>query len=175
MNKVLTAIIFVFIIGCNSSNNKRANTNSLVRVNSKDSSEMISGVDADDVEMNIAMNNAKATYTSFLQKVIDSCDGCEDFMVKVRFSEGDENVEHMWLNELKAKGNKLTGELIGTPEIITRVHSGDLIEVNKDSLSDWYYVRNGKMIGGYTIKYFYNKMPKEEQLKMEQDMGVKIE
>jgi uncharacterized protein YegJ (DUF2314 family) len=175
MNKFLAAIIFVFIIGCNSKNNQQANTNPLVRANSKDSAEMISGVDADDIKMNMAMSTAKATYNSFLQKFIDSCNGCEDFMVKMRFSDGDANVEHMWLSELKMKGNKLIGELVGTPEVIARLHPGDFIEVNKDSLSDWYYVQNGKMVGGYTIRYFYNKMSKEEQLKMEQDMGVEIE
>jgi uncharacterized protein YegJ (DUF2314 family) len=175
MDKLLTAIVFVFIVGCNSNNNQRANTNSLVRANSKDSSEMISGVDADDVKMNMAMSTARATYASFFKKLKDSCNDCEDFMVKMRFSDGDENVEHMWLTELKVNGNKLTGELVGTPEVIARLHSGDLIEVNKDSLSDWYYVQGGKMVGGYTVKYFYDKMPKEEQLKMEQEMGVKIE
>ncbi len=170
MNKIFIVIIYLFVTGCSDNQNKTG----LPRVNSKDTSEMVGEVYADDIEMNNARSDAKNTYDNFVKLFKEGCDSCTGFQVKIRFSDGDDNVEHMWLDELKIKENKITGILVGTPEKLLRLQTGDIIEVNKDSLSDWMYIKGSRLIGGFTIRYFYDKMSREEQLKLEDDLGATI-
>ncbi len=61
MNKIFIAIIYLFVTGCSDNQNK----NGLPRANSKDTSEMVGEVYADDIEMNNARNTAKNTYDNF--------------------------------------------------------------------------------------------------------------
>lgn len=41
---------------------------------------------------------------------------------------------------------------------------GDVVSVKISEICDWKYLNENKLIGGYTIRYFVNKMsPKEKE------------
>ena len=42
---------------------------------------------------------------------------------------------------------------------------GQLVSVNPSEISDWLYVDNGKLAGGYTVRAHYNELsPQQEQV-----------
>jgi uncharacterized protein YegJ (DUF2314 family) len=145
-----------------------------MRLNNRDSSETIAIVQKDDLEMNKAISSARTSFPQFLNVFKSNCDGCKNFSVKMRFSYGQNKGEHIWLDHLYFEKDKFAGVIANTPENIDWIKFGDTVEVKRDSLSDWMYIKNGKLVGGFTIKVTYNRMSEKEKLQLENDLGVKI-
>lgn len=145
-----------------------------VRKNQLDSTDNIAVYTGDDVEMNAAINKARRTYPEFLESLKNKCSDCERFNVKIRLGFGEIDGEHVWLDSLFWQKSKLYGVLASTPENVQRVNFGDVLEANPDSLSDWMYVRGGKLVGGYTIKAVYDRLKPGEQKQLEEDFGARI-
>jgi len=129
---------------------------------------------ADD-EMNKASFKARATYNEFLTALKNPDNLMEDFSVKMRFDYGKINGEHMWLNNLHFRDEKLLGILNNDPVEIKTIKFGDTLEVIDEKISDWMYVRNNKLVGGYTIKVLYNKMTKQEQEEFKNQLHYELE
>jgi uncharacterized protein YegJ (DUF2314 family) len=47
--------------------------------------------------------------------------------------------------------------------------------VSKSEISDWFYIDNGKLVGGYTIRVLYSRMSPEEKKDFNEHAGMKIE
>ena len=131
-------------------------------------------VDGDDEQMNSAIEKAVKSYDEFLRK-FDNPDGnSSDFSVKMMFSYADGN-EHMWLNDLFRKEYKLYGVLDSDPITVTSVKAGDTVAIAKEKISDWMYLRNDTLVGGYTIRALYNKMSEKEKIKFKNETGFVID
>ena len=81
----------------------------------------------------------------------------------------------MWLNQLYFKSEQLFGVLDSDPVSVFTVKAGDSLEIQRDKVSDWMYIKNGKLVGGYTIKVLYNKMSKKEREQFKNEVGFDIE
>ena len=129
----------------------------------------------EDEEMNKAILEAQKTYNDFLTALKGPDSVMENFSVKMRFDYGDNNGEHMWLDDLYFKNEKLFGVLSSDPIEVKTVKSGDTLEVVQNRISDWMYLRNNKLIGGYTIKVLYNKMSKKEKEEFKSQIDFELE
>jgi uncharacterized protein YegJ (DUF2314 family) len=49
------------------------------------------------------------------------------------------------------------------PRYIAGLKVGDKVSVNPDEISDWSFVRNDQLVGGYTIRVLYAEMSPAEQ------------
>lgn len=131
-------------------------------------------VEADDKAMNAAIAKAAATYPDFLKALKSTDPSAEGHAVKIKFEEGDA-VEHMWLGDLHFKGGKLLGILNSDPVSIKKVSPGDTLEVDKSRLSDWMYIKDHKLMGGYTVRVLYDKMNEAEKKQFVTESGFAIE
>ena len=52
---------------------------------------------------------------------------------------------------------------------------GDRHSVNPDEITDWSYVENGKLVGGYTIRVLFAEMSNDEKQQFEKQADFKIE
>jgi len=129
----------------------------------------------EDEEMNKAIQMAKATYNDFLSALKAPDSLMDNFSVKMRFDYGASSGEHMWLADPYFKNDKLFGILNNDPFEVKNVKAGDTLEIVKDKVSDWMYVKNNKLVGGYTIRALYNKMSKKEQEEFKQQAGFELE
>lgn len=63
------------------------------------------------------------------------------------------------------------GEFVGLisnlPDTVTDVKLGDQRKIAKDEISDWMYLRDGKMYGNYTMRPLLKSMPKDQAKKFE--------
>ena len=145
-----------------------------IKTNSKDSSDIISVVSSENEDMNIAIAKAQGSFPDFLKALKNGCDKCDKFLAKIRLSYGDQNGEHVWMDNLHFDNSRLYGRLANVPEDVTRVSFGDTLEIKADSLSDWAYIQNEELKGGYTLKVIFKNLDIEGRKQMERDLGAKI-
>lgn len=144
------------------------NSNKIVRENEP----TIYSVESNDKEMNEAIKKANQTLSDFNR--ILSNPKIEVKALKVKF-ETPKGTEHIWLSFVEYKNGKYSGVLDNLPEYITEYKIGDKIEIDNNKISDWMYIENGKLFGGYTIKLLRNRMTESEKKQFDAENGIKIE
>jgi uncharacterized protein YegJ (DUF2314 family) len=119
----------------------------------------------DDGAMNSAMTNARQTLPSFLQALKDPKPNQKGFTIKRGFEEGGPK-EHIWVAEVTYDGKVFHGKLANVPVDIKRLKLGDPVTVTPDELSDWMYMEDGKIVGGYTVRVLYGRASPAEKKEM---------
>jgi uncharacterized protein YegJ (DUF2314 family) len=129
----------------------------------------------DDEEMNAAIQEAIRNYPLFEQAMQQPDSSLTDFAVKMKFAYGDDNAEHMWVSDLHLIGGQFFGVLNNDPVNIEKIKAGDTLRVIRDKISDWMYVKNGKLQGGYTLKVIYKNMNEKEKKEFRESLPFEIE
>jgi len=109
------------------------------------------------VAMHEAVTKARKTVRKFIDALEHPVSGETDFEVKKPFVQKGE-IEHIWLSDLKFVGGRFQGKVDNVPEKIKGLKLGQVVSVNPDEISDWVYINNGKLVGGYTICAHYNEL-----------------
>ena len=115
----------------------------------------------DDPQMLAAIAKARDTLPQFWQAFDKRDQGETGFALKVKISD-KKGVEHFWLTEIERKDGKTFGTIDNDPDIVGNVKRADRIAVPEADISDWLYMRNGKMVGNYTLRVLFKKMPARE-------------
>ena len=103
----------------------------------------------DDPRMLAAIAEARRRFPEFV-KAFRERQG-QGFSVKAPFAEG-QKVEHIWLSVKAIDETFVDGILDNDPVDVTHVRLGDKVKVKVAELSDWMYVRDGKPVGGFSVK-----------------------
>lgn len=159
--KILITLILFCFISCK-------NTDKVERKDQPD----IYNVKASDAEMNEAIEKAKQTLHDFNAALLNP--EIEVKSLKVKF-QNQTDAEHLWLSNIMFKDGKYTGILDNEPEYFTEYKIGDTIDVDDKNISDWMYIKNGKLFGGYTIKVLRNRMSESEREQFDAESGMQIE
>ncbi|MEP6806576.1 MAG: DUF2314 domain-containing protein [Flavobacterium sp.] len=157
---LITLIIFCFISCKNSDKIERENQPDIYDVKSTDN------------EMNAAIEKANQTLTDFNAALLNP--EIEVKSLKVKF-QNKTDAEHIWLSNVEFKDGKYSGVLDNEPEYITEYKIGDKVNVDSKNISDWMYIENGKLYGGYTIKVLRNKMSEDEKKQFDAESGMQID
>ena len=115
-------------------------------------------VDAGDAAMNSAIETARSTTGKFVAAFRDRPPGSANFYVKKPFRVRDGKWEHMWVEVLSMQNDVMTGRVANEAQETTEVKLGDLVKVRLSEISDWKYNNGRKLVGGYTIRYFIERM-----------------
>jgi uncharacterized protein YegJ (DUF2314 family) len=107
-------------------------------------------MDADDPEMNAAIERAKASLDTFAARLKTAKPG-EQFMVKAAMPASDGSTEHIWVDHLKLVDGGFVGKLANEPYGLPGKHKGSAVNVGRSIVSDWTITKNGKYEGGFTI------------------------
>ena len=132
----------------------------------------IYAVKSEDKEMAAAIQKANQTLSDFNAGL--SNPKAENQALKVEFADS-KGIEHMWIGDIEYKDGKYSGILNNEPEYITQYKAGDKIDVDNSKISDWMFVENGKLHGGFTIKVLRNKMTEEERKQFDEESGMQID
>ncbi len=138
----------------------------------KEDEPTIYSVEGEDPEMNAAILEANETLDNFNKALYDF--NADSHALKVKFS-NSEGVEHMWIGEIKYKDGNYSGILNNDPEYITEYKAGDKIDIDASKISDWMYLVNGKLYGGYTIRVLRDRMSEEERKQFDEESGMLID
>lgn len=128
----------------------------------------------DDKAMHQAVHQAQRTLGKFMAALASPQPGQTGFAVKKRCIEGNK-CEHIWLSELKFDGRLLRGKIDNRPIEMKSLRVGQKVAVRPEEISDWMYVENGKLVGGYTVRAFYRKLPADQKRQFAQNVGFRVE
>jgi uncharacterized protein YegJ (DUF2314 family) len=112
-----------------------------------------------DPEMEAAKAKARATLGQFWEKLERPGPGEEGFALKVSLPYSPRDTEHIWTKDVERKDGKITAVINNRPRDVKTVRLGQRIEIREDQISDWMFVRNGKMVGNYTLRPMLARMP----------------
>jgi uncharacterized protein YegJ (DUF2314 family) len=157
------AAFILAIIGCKSD---KRNVGDTVE---REGQPPISYVADDDPKMTAAMAEARRTVDRFILSLNNPKPSQSSFSVKLLIEDGDHG-EHMWILPVRYEGGKFYGTINNEPDKVTTVKIGDEVSVAKDQVSDWMYIENRKLVGGYTLRVLRNSMPEKER--EEFDRGI---
>ena len=128
----------------------------------------------DHAAMHNAVIEARKTIREFIKALRHPVPGQEDFEVKKAFTEGNK-VEHIWISDVQIVGHHLLqGRVDNQPRKITGVKLGQVVTVNPKEISDWLYVDNGKLVGGYTVRVHYSELSPKEKAEFDREANFKI-
>jgi uncharacterized protein YegJ (DUF2314 family) len=116
----------------------------------------------DEQEMEAAIARARNEVDSFIAEM--SKGNGTNFSVKVAVEDKDET-EHFWLTKIVYRKGKFEGVIDNDPGMVSNVKRGQKWSVEKAEISDWLFMRDGKMYGNYTIRPLLKTMPEEEAAK----------
>lgn len=153
--KKLTLLVFVLTIG-------------VVAIGAVE--DRVSSVDATDARMNAAIADARKNLPHFWSRLEKPGQGESDFNLKVRI-EDKEGVEHFWCSDIRRESGRLSGVINNDAMIVKCVSNGQRVAFNEDQISDWLYMREGKMIGNYTVRPLMRDMSKQERREIEAMLG----
>jgi uncharacterized protein YegJ (DUF2314 family) len=130
-------------------------------------------VPRDHAAMHNAVTEARKTIRQFIKALKHPAAGQEDFEVKKAFTEGNQT-EHIWISDLQLVGDHLQGRVDNEPRKITGVKLGQVVSVYPKEISDWLYVDNGNLVGGYTVRVHYNELSPKEKQEFDREANFKI-
>ena len=114
-------------------------------------------------EMNAAITRACDTLPTFWASYEAPKPSETGHSLKVRFPTPRGDGEHIWMSEVKKLPNgSYSGRFANQPRDLPGKRSGDLVEFRQADISDWMFMRNGKIVGGETIKPLLKSMPKAD-------------
>ena len=115
-----------------------------------------------DAEMNAAIARARATLPVFWASYDVPKRTETEHALKVRFPTAG-NDEHIWMSQVKRlPGGEYAARFADTPQNLPGKRLGDLAGFKDADISDWMFMRNGKIVGGETIKPLLKSMPKKD-------------
>jgi len=123
--------------------------------------DKVIGVKADDSEMTAAIARARETLPQFWGAFEKHERGESDFSLKVRITD-KHGTEHFWATDIEHREGKIKGIINNDPNTITSVKLGDVVEIPEADITDWLYMREGKMVGNFTLKVLFKQMPAKE-------------
>ncbi|TWT94795.1 hypothetical protein Pla108_36450 [Botrimarina colliarenosi] len=113
----------------------------------------------DEAEMASATDRAISEVDAFISDLIS--ERSEHYAVKAPIEDGGVT-EHFWLTGVSFSNNRFTGTIDNEPGIVSNVTMGQQYSLGKTEISDWMFIRDGKMHGNYTMRPLLATMPEAE-------------
>lgn len=135
--------------------------------------EGVVDVTSEDAEMNEAIAMARDSLPHFWSTYDNPKGGESDFTLKVILKDAAGNVEHIWVGSIQKENGKIFGEIDNEPVQVKEVKYGQVIEINENDISDWTYIKEGKIYGGYTIRVLIERIPTDQAEELKQQLSDK--
>lgn len=140
--------------------------------------DTIVSVSKEDEEMNAIISEARKNIKQFEDAFNEPKSNQSDFSVKypLETDPGSKNnvIEHIWLVNITHENEKYFGIVGNDPFYIKKIKLGDEIEFDIKNISDWKYTESGYVVGGKSIKYFYDRMSSDERKQFVKQSGLKF-
>jgi uncharacterized protein YegJ (DUF2314 family) len=131
--------------------------------------------DDDDADMNAAIKEAKASLSTFVAALKRPAPAQSYFAVKKPYPVRDGGDEHIWISNVSLDGSNFRGTVDNDPAGKVDVKIGDTVTVAPHEISDWMIIDDGRLIGGYTIRVFRDRLPPGERAEFDREMGLRFE
>lgn len=128
-----------------------------------------------DPELEKAVRQAQDTLHIFRQAFLVPKPNYTLMSLKIRFA-NDGEIEDMWTEPMLILDDVYTVRMIEGVTLEQGIHPERLVDVKLPDIVDWMILqKDGKVIGGYTLRLEYERMTPEEQKKYLEITGYKFE
>ena len=126
----------------------------------------------DDMEIARIAEDARNTLPVFFRYLTTSGGGKNCYVKYPFLADEDSGIdrEQIWLTGIQFSNGKYFGVLANAPRHLSGMKRGDRVIFDIDAITDWMYVRGGKIIGGESIKYLLEKTPEDRRSDREQEL-----
>lgn len=128
-----------------------------------------------DPAMNAAIQKAKDTV---LQQFVPALQapkaGQVGFAIKYPVGDG-KTFEHFWISRVTFDGKKFTGKLDNIPKLVKTVKLGQTMNIAPDEISDWMYLDNGRLVGGFSIRVLRDSLKGKEREDFDKETPFKFD
>lgn len=166
-HRFLIIVLMILTLGCQQKS-KDATT-------SAGSASGVQTLEASDVEMNKAIEAARSSLPQFEEAMRSNNPQYDLFALKVVFPDQVRGYEHIWITDLILENGQYRGLVGNEPQYTIVVEVGQEITVDTEKISDWMYVEDGKLRGGYTLRVLRNRMSPHERSEFDRSLGIIIE
>jgi uncharacterized protein YegJ (DUF2314 family) len=120
-------------------------------------------VPSTDPEMAAAVAKARATLPVFWASDAAPKPSESGHSLKVRFATSSTNVEHIWMMDVKRlPDGGFSGRFGNDPRDLPGKREGDLAQFREADITDWMFMRNGKIVGCETTRPLLKSMSKAD-------------
>jgi uncharacterized protein YegJ (DUF2314 family) len=131
-------------------------------------------VSDNDKQMDRAVENAQRTLGFFMAALRAKKNGDTEFEIKKGFIDGDK-VEHLWIKRVTYDGKNFRGQIDNRPNEVSNIHMAERVTVAPQDVTDWMFLKGGKLIGGYTTRVLYARLSPEDKAEFDKHAEFKIE
>jgi uncharacterized protein YegJ (DUF2314 family) len=130
----------------------------------------------DDMEIARIAEDARNTLPIFFRYLTGTGAGAnagKDCYIKCPFMADEDSgidKEQIWLTGIQFSNGRYFGVITGAPRHLSGMKKGDRVIFDIDTITDWMYVRSGKIIGGESIKYLLEKIPENQRNDREREL-----
>jgi uncharacterized protein YegJ (DUF2314 family) len=125
----------------------------------------IVGVRSDDPQMIAAINMARGSLPKFFDALARPNAKQKSFVLKVAFRRGDD-VEHIWVADLDFSGKRPRGVIADKPQM-KGLRFMQKVFFDPADITDWMYIEDGKLVGGYTTRLLRERMSSEQRRQLD--------
>ena len=118
-------------------------------------------IPGDDPEYLAAVSKARSQLPQFWERFSDPAIGEEDFSLKISIGNGDVS-EEFWVTNIERDGEALSGTIDNESTRTKNVAKGTRVSFKEEAVEDWMFLRNGNIVGNYTLRVFFRIMSDEE-------------
>lgn len=123
--------------------------------------DQVIAVPGEDGEMNAAIAKARGTLSTFWKALEKPAAGVDGFALKVRITDQDHS-EHFWLVDPAKEGAGYIGTINNDPNLVSNVKIGQRCAFKEADITDWMFMRNGRIVGNQTLRPLLKRMPVEQ-------------
>jgi uncharacterized protein YegJ (DUF2314 family) len=128
----------------------------------------------DDARMAKAIADARASVGQFRTALQNPKPEQTNFAVKYPAKDGDV-VEHLWVTPVRSEGGRFVGTVGNDPERVSTVRLGQDVTIAADEISDWMYVDDGALVGGYTLRVLRDAMNTRDRRELDKSLPFRID
>ena len=123
-------------------------------------------------EMNMAIQKAKSTFGDFKKAYFSHRFDTADFSIKVRLPTSNGGGEHFWISDLNYHNGYFWGAINDPPvSPDVKIKVGELFKIDTAAISDWEYIDDSVLVGGFTTRVLRKHMSPEEGRKFDSAWG----
>ncbi len=108
-----------------------------------------------------AIQKARATLPLFWS-AMENAPNAANFSLKVAVPTNDVGAEHIWMNAPRKLGDGRYVGIVANEPIHAELSYGAAHEFSEDAITDWVFIRNGLIEGGYTIRAMLDHMDEDD-------------
>jgi uncharacterized protein YegJ (DUF2314 family) len=128
----------------------------------------------DDAGIEAAKAEARRTVNEFIAR-LERAEGISHQAVKAELVVEGGGSEHVWVSDVRYEDGMFVGAIGNTPVRATGFRLGEIMRVQPTQISDWSYVEDGRLVGGYTIRHIRSRMSERERRSMDENLPFSIE